>query len=463
VRALLTAHRLPPDGNAGVERYTLALARELSMAGDDVVLFARRQGGSGFPLLHRERTREGLTVFRVVGGQVSPDRFLTDAQRLNRLFSAALVESAPEVVHVNHLWGLDPGLVGVAHRYRAAVVISLHDFYFACPLVHLQKRNGEVCGGPGGGNECARTCFSTGGESAHARWGLRAAYFRRLLASAHRVICYSEYVADYFERLGLARTRVRVIPNGAVESLRPLLTSSDHRRTGPDSPLRVAFVGTIVRHKGVHHLVEALRFARLGSVELSLVGHAPDEEYLSAILRDAGALPGVTVRAHGPYEPASLPEVLAHVDCVVVPSLVAEAGPIVPRESLALGLPTIVSDAGALPEAVRHGINGLVFPAGRPRVLAELLQRLAWDISLLPRLREGALETPLLTTARHAGLVRDIYEEALSEAQEAAVPTVDIEELESLHGALSLMGFATDPQARTGRTARLAAARAGGQ
>ncbi|WP_368642086.1 glycosyltransferase [Castellaniella ginsengisoli] len=66
-----------------------------------------------------------------------------------------------------------------------------------------------------------------------------------------------------------------------------------------------------------------------------------------------------------------------------------EAGSYATCESLAMGLPTLVSDAGGLPELVRHGVDGWVVPAGDVDALhAWLLERL--DVPVRPEVAESA-------------------------------------------------------------------------
>src|SRR5262249_23528173 len=150
-----------PDDVGGVERYTQALASELAQRGDKVSIVTRKvdPGRRNIELL-RERLPDGSVVYRLVGGSVRYDRFLQDYGVLERLFTIALLESEAEVVHVNHLISLSPRSVQIAHRLGIAVVVSLHDFYFACARIHLQKLDGRLCVGPDQGRECARTCFT---------------------------------------------------------------------------------------------------------------------------------------------------------------------------------------------------------------------------------------------------------------------------------------------------------------
>src|SRR5260370_36452005 len=73
MRVLLVTHRYPPDGLAGVEQYTQALAAELVNAGDKVSIVTRRPDGSQEPRTIRERLPNGTSVYRFTGGEVRSD------------------------------------------------------------------------------------------------------------------------------------------------------------------------------------------------------------------------------------------------------------------------------------------------------------------------------------------------------------------------------------------------------
>jgi glycosyltransferase involved in cell wall biosynthesis len=458
MRVVLVTHRYPPDGLAGVERYTQTLAAELVKAGDAVAVVTRRPLASPpQPETVREQLPDGTTVYRLAGGRVLLNRFLVHHERLEQLFEAALAEAAPDVVHFNHLKDLSPRFVEIARRRGAAVVISLHDFYFACPLVHLQKRgSGELCPGPDGGRNCADTCFA---EEAHhpwiksllrgagpaLRWERRTTYFRQLLLTAERVISGSRYVASFFEQFAPGLGRLRVIPNGvADDEVGPVLGADTPQAGGA---LNLVYFGTVVPHKGPHVILEALRVAGLGPVTLAVLGPIPHQEYERELRRRAAEVPGLKFWLYGAFKRRELRYLLQDTDCVVVPSLVPEAGPLVPREALARGIPVAVARLGALPETVAEGENGLTFDPHRPGELAALLRRLAHEEGLLNRLRDGARRAPVVTVSGHAEAVRSAYREALEErALGRAAGGADDPELLSLHSALLDLGFGTaDP------------------
>jgi glycosyltransferase involved in cell wall biosynthesis len=459
VRVLLASHRFPPDSVAGVERITQSLAAELVNAGDTVSIVTRRPAANSAGLnTLRERLRDGTVVHRLVGGEVRLDRPLLHHERLEQLFTRALLEAEPHVVHILHLFGLSPGFIGIARRLRVPVVLELQDFYFACPLVHLQKPSGELCAGPDAGRECARTCFRNGDASTTLRWGLRAAYFRRFLDLAAHVICPSRHVASYFERLGADPARLYVLPNGvAIEAADP--NEEVYRPPVKRGKLNLAFLGTVVAHKGVHVILDALSIAGLGSVDLVVLGHLADRQYADGLRTRAAAIPGLRLRLWGAYEPSDLPVLLRDVDCVITPSLVPEAGPISPREALTRGVPVIATRLGALPEVVIDGQNGVTFDHARPSDLAVILQQLASDENLLPRLREGAQASRLPTVSERAAAVRALYADAIERVRNSAVPRADLAEIDFLHEALLDTGCGGPGATATARS-HLAVARA---
>jgi glycosyltransferase involved in cell wall biosynthesis len=68
----------------------------------------------------------------------------------------------------------------------------------------------------------------------------------------------------------------------------------------------------------------------------------------------------------------------------------SEGIPTVVEEAMALGLPVVTVDVGGVREAVTHGVTGLVAPARRPEVIAEVTYPLLADAGLRERIGEGA-------------------------------------------------------------------------
>lgn len=445
MRVLFVSHGYPPHSAGGVEQYTAGLAAALVQSGDHVSVVARR---STFQAVRDTFTRDtqpdGVVVYWLAGIRHDPAHFLEEHQRIEDLFTTSLVDTAPDVVHINHLMGLSPRLISIALQQHVPVVLSLLDMNFACALAHLRKVSGSLCAGPDGGRECARTCFAHEGDAALLRWSVRTMYYRRVLRLATRIVCPSQYIADYFAGFGLEPERLHVLPLGVVRSSAEVRTIEESGADVEESgPFRVALLGALVPHKGADLLLAALRLARLPQVEVSALGSAPDPGYLKQVREQAAGIPGLKLSISGQSDPGSFNSLPNGVHCAVVPSVVPESYSFAAREALVLGIPVLASRLGALPEVIRDGDNGFTFDPGRPAELGALLQRLCSDRQLLRRLRAGALRTAVPGVAEHTTRMRDVYLQAIADcARERPASWGDENELATLHTISLQLGFA---------------------
>lgn len=444
MRVLLVTHRFPPTGVAGVERITQSLAAELARDGVQVSVLTRAatSAQSGRIELLREYLPDGTCVYRLTGQRVGVEQFLDSYASLEQHMTQVMVEQVPDVVHILQLQDLSPRFPEIAYRHGAALVYSLQDFYYACHRAHLLKPGGELCDGPRGGQECAATCFAHDGTNSLRRWGLRTLYFRRLLELAQRFIAPSRYTADYFERYGLDPARMEIIPNAVFF---PVPTPRVPKKVLPQvrGRLHLAFLGSIIPHKGLHVLFQALQLARLGPVKVLVLGRTHGQAYETQLRQSAAVIPDLTLDWHGEYEPDELPLLLQDTDCLVMPSFIRETFGIVIHEAFALGIPALVSNTGSQPELIREGENGFTFDVNHPAALGALLYRLAHDDALMAKLFAGAAQTPVMQASSHAAAVRGVYQKALAERLPPQFTrSVDKEERDWLFSALLQEGFA---------------------
>lgn len=432
MRVTLISHGYPPFGVAGVERVTERTARALTVAGHSVTVLSRRTTPAPpLPSVERSRLQDGVNVVMVSGGGMgSGGPFPGHQDRLERIFERLLLELLPDVVLIGHLINHSPEYVSIAHRWRIPVVMELHDFYTVCERAHLERPGGELCEGPEGGRACAHHCFAAE-DGAVGRWALRTQLYRSALARADVLICPSEFVADYFRGLGLPPERLQVIPNGIPFAEQASLRSQEPMGRARERPLQLASLGPVTPHKGAHVVVEALRKACLPAVRYTLFG-ALEQPYAQRLRKSAERIDGVELRTYGPYNPSSLPQLLANVDAVITPSLVWETFSIVAREAMACGVPVIASRLGALPEAVREGENGLLFTPGATSELAELLQRLDADRLALARLGDGIRSTDWITVDERTQRLEEVLERVRTNGVEQAGMGIEQPELGAL-------------------------------
>jgi glycosyltransferase involved in cell wall biosynthesis len=190
---------------------------------------------------------------------------------------------------------------------------------------------------------------------------------RRTLHAAARLVTWSEWARQSLvEDYGVDAARVEVIPPGAGAAFVAL---GARRAVAPPKPadgrpMRVLFVGGDFARKGGAVLLEALRGPLAACCQVDIVTRD-----------DVAPQPGVTIH-HGlePNSPTLL-RLFEEADLFVLPSL-ADCLAVVLMEAAAAGLPIITTDVGALREAVRDGLTGLVVRPGQADDLRSALELL---------------------------------------------------------------------------------------
>jgi len=212
------------------------------------------------------------------------------------------------------------------------------------------------------------------------RWYVRLVT-RIALREADAILCANSEGVQVLREMGYSGPTAVIPPIGVdTRIFRPL-----ERR--PSQAFVVAYAGRFVPEKGLDTLMEAV--ARLGpGVELWLIGNGPYRPALEELSRKLRI--EERVRWLEPVSPERMPELLAQVDVVVLPSRTTRVwkeqfGRIL-VEAMACKVPVVGSDSGAIPEVV--GDAGLIFPEGDAAALAECLRQLKESPELRQELAE---------------------------------------------------------------------------
>lgn len=371
----LTAN-FPPEALGGTEQVVVALARELRAAGVDVAVL------SGSDMTHAgddELTEvyDGTPVWRLPRRGDEYDQHGFVRPRLLALLRARLLRLRPDVVHVHSFSVLGCGLAALCAELGVPMVVTCHDLWVTCAR-HFRL--------PGAGVSCPtgvdRTpCVACVNELLHAPPSVVAAVLaerdrlvRGEFAAAAAVTAPSVTAARFVRECVPYPGAIEVIPHGL---LRPVPSGERAAAPRPDERLRVGTFGGLVRAKGLVELLDAV--AGL-PCELHLAGRLHEPELRAVVAQyERGGLPVVW---HGPFGPGDR-HPARDLHLAVFPSKCQETYGLVVDEALAHGVPTVVSDAGALRE--RAGAPGVVVvPLAR---LAEVLRELVGSPPRLAALR----------------------------------------------------------------------------
>lgn len=233
-------------------------------------------------------------------------------------------------------------------------------------------------------------------------------------------VATAEAAADNLVALGIPRTRILTIRNGAraLTPLSPKERYAARARLGiGEEDFVIGMAARLVAVKGHDILLSAAKIllSQHTGYRFLIIGGGVEEERL----RKAAARPPLDGRVLLLGEVADVSLCLGVCDVAVNCSRGTETACLALSEAMSLGLPCVASDYGGNPELVRDGENGLLFPTGDAAALAACLTRLRTDRALYARLSCGALVRfrEALSAPRMAAtydrLYRRLYEENL--------------------------------------------------
>lgn len=402
-RVLVVAHNHPDLHPGGTEIVAHDLFHAYKRAGWDALFLAATNQ------VHRE-ARPG-TSFQAVGG--APDEIVLWAGHFDRLMMSQidihgvvpdlvrlLEEFRPDVVEIHHLLLVGAEFPALVRRLlpQTRIVLMLHDYYPICAHDGLMVRRHDKarCLNPSPDN-CHR-CFP---ETSAARFFLRELNIKNHLGAVDAFISPSRFLKDRYVDWGIEADRIVVVPNGHPAG------EAEPERREQGAPRNVfGYFGNLNPWKGVTVLLEACRLLADDKADFEVNVHgAPlfqSESFIADV--DAGfERAGWHVRRFGDYSRADIPELMAAVDWVIVPSIWWENAPLTIGEAQFHCRPVIASGIGGMAELVRDGENGLHVRPGDPADLARVMQRCIDEFGLWRRLAAAASPPPSVdqTASRH--------------------------------------------------------------
>jgi glycosyltransferase involved in cell wall biosynthesis len=376
MRILYLAHQYPPEFIGGVELYTQGVAQSFAQHGWKVAVFHR----SYAPKSLCEVNQQGdLTVYKLASGSPSPiGRFLATWRLSGSLnfWRKAIDEFQPDLVHVQHLLGLPTSLLEHLHRVGIPYLITLWDYWWVCANANLLTNYAQsACSGPKAFLNCTHCAVARLGK--RPAWLLtpllvglfvdRNRRLEQLLKRASALVAPSEFVWRWYKQRGIPEHLLITVKPGAIP---PAQLNSMHQSGGDH--LRVLYVGGIAANKGVHTLIEALRWVE-GNIRLYIAGNLSTHPQYASKLRQ---LADHRVTFIGELNRHGVWQAMMNADIVAVPSLWHETFCFVAHEALAAGTPVLASATGALPETIQNGVNGFLLPPGDVIAWRKALQNL---------------------------------------------------------------------------------------
>jgi glycosyltransferase involved in cell wall biosynthesis len=281
--------------------------------------------------------------------------------KLRRLLS----RFRPDIAHAHNLYHhLSPSVLPLLRHERIPVVLTAHDLKLCCPSKQMRDRSGPCERCQTGHflhmvrHRCVHGSLSVSAlvalESALHRW---SGIYRH---NVNRIVVPSLFFKRKFEEWGWPAEQLTYIPNFVrIDEFVPATEPGDY----------FVYFGRLAVEKGFDTLLLAVRQS---GERLVIVGAGGlEREAEEAVAASGGRLSWLGRRSG-----RELFDVVSHARAVIVPSACCENAPLAILEAYALGKPVIGADIGGIPELVKEGETGFLFPSGNIDGLRAAMQRM---------------------------------------------------------------------------------------
>jgi glycosyltransferase involved in cell wall biosynthesis len=325
----------PPQAIGGATRVVhdnVRILREKYGSEYEIDVICSYEGGKNAYEVSRY-ARDGVRVWAIA----TPDRPDIDHQitdkKMEMVFNNILDQVQPDMVHFHCIQRLTTSIIDATRLRQIPYVITMHDAWW------ISK------------NQFVLDQFGT--ESYYdytvpkSDLPERALKLKRTLFGAEAILPVSHAFGELVKRAGV--TKLRVIENGVSDLPQASKMPSENNR------VRLAHIGGVSRHKGYHHVRNALLTEDFQNLELLVIDHAlsPDME----IKETWGNTP---VIRRGKFSQNEVSKLYANIDVLLAPSTWPESYGLVAREALASGAWVVASDQGAIGSDVVEGENGFI-------------------------------------------------------------------------------------------------------
>lgn len=251
---------------------------------------------------------------------------------LAAIYEEILLKLDINVIHINHLINHSFDIFNLANEFNIDYIMSIHDFYYCCPSIHLVDKDMNYCN-----LDCCEGCDNQ--KEDVKIWQQRCF---DVLKGAYVNTFPSESTLDIYRKFYPDLDNYKIIEHGRNIEKINVPTSF------PEGKIKILFPGFVSKHKG--------------SLLIDSIKKLDDENRLEFHFLGT-TFPNLQCGiAHGRYKRDEFGKMVNEIrpNYIGLMSICPETYSHTLTESIATGIPVIVTDLGALKERVEKDNIGWV-------------------------------------------------------------------------------------------------------
>lgn len=350
---------------------------------------------------HKVRQFRCANKEAIKAGLLRKTKFFMDAAWSNygyQLVRRQIKDFRPDIVHVHNFFLiLSPSIFQAAKDAGIPTVATLHNYRLLSPCSQFLRKGKlcEVCINRNPWRIMFYHCYRRSFWANYLRY--RVYYISKKkhdwLNDVSAFIALTQFGKRKFIEGNVLPERIFVKPNFIEDPL----NGQKPQYSGHGA----VFVGRLSAEKGLKTLMKAWRMIEY---PLAILGDGP-------MRKETEAYAYKNVSFYGTVSRKVVLEHMKNSKVLVFPSEWYEGFPCVLVESLAMGLPVVASNLGAMAEIIDNGRTGLLFEPGNPDDLRKKVQMLLEDRQLCKQIGFAARKTYLekYTSEKNYNILLDIY------------------------------------------------------
>lgn len=349
-RILYLVHSFLPEKNGGTERFVLQLARNQQENGIKpmIVTFSRkprwrfRKNYKG--ILYETYYYQNIPVIAIRYQQISPGymykRIDDHHDGMIQFASEILKRYGIQIVHCCYSQPFASWLTACRQK-QIPYLITVTDYHPFCHKTTYIRDDGTICEGSKCGRNCQKNCPNALIPNMASRYQNAKTY----LLGAKYITAPSYYVKGRLNQ-EIPDLSVSVCPHG-IDKFAFKRNGLSSKESDYCQGYIFACVGTFTQLKGFEDVICAFKKVKDSKARLFVYGKGnPSYEKLLKKMAENDE----RIHFEGEVSQSRIPEILSHVDTVVIPSKYPESYNFVFSEALAAGSRVIASKMGALAE-----------------------------------------------------------------------------------------------------------------
>lgn len=395
MKILYIIHEFFPNHYTGTARVGLNLAKQMQKMGHEVSVLTYGlsetndliESGN---ILYKRYVYDSIQVVSIKDRNMSPEInfniFNSNIENdIRQIIKSERLEDI-DIAHIVH--PLRMGIVAkILKEKRIPIILTLTDYWTICPRVQLLKPDYSICNGPDRDEKCLYDC-AYGVQEIRNRLKDTLLLFNL----ANIITVPSNVVKHIFNINGFNHREIQVVNHGLDYKYFNKINTKSYLN---DGIISFGYIGPVLKHKGVHVLINAFLKVNIDQIGLKIYGsYLHEKNYYNDLKRLANGDSRIIFM--GEFDYNNLSNIFTDMDIAIFPSIWYETYCLALIESLSHNVPVIASNTvGSAIEFIKNG-SGIVFNTGDVEELARIIKNIGKNPLLINNLKQDIIYPPMI-------------------------------------------------------------------